>query len=326
MERPLVSILIPVYQRAELAMEAIDSALAQDYPETEIIISDNCSADGTYELLIKQYGNNDRIKIFQNKTNLGAVENWKRCLTEANGKYIKFLWSDDLITSDYLSSTVRLLERYPNAAFAFTSVIIFDSLKDLEDQKANWNKAIGIYDAFCTTGEYAGKQFINAAYSKSYSVPVSPGCAIFRKEKLHIISNIPNKLNYQHKKNGAGPDLLMFLEALAHGESFVYLNQYSSYFRRHSDSISSFDKSIMDGYFSAKIYYMKKYGLTQLCADLNSEIVSTQLGRKVFNPQKNQSVLRRYYDETDFCITQISIWKVLLWKIRTKHRNHKTTK
>ena len=82
MERPLVSILIPVYQRAELAMEAIDSALAQDYPETEIIISDNCSADGTYELLIKQYGNNDRIKIFQNKTNLGAVES---CYRSCNG-------------------------------------------------------------------------------------------------------------------------------------------------------------------------------------------------------------------------------------------------
>lgn len=326
MNYPLVSILIPVYQRVELAVEAIDCALAQDYPNTEIIIGDNCSTDGIYETLNERYGDYSNVILFQNEKNLGAVGNWKRCFAKATGKYIKFLWSDDLISQDYISSTVTLLEKYPEASFAYSAVIIFDSETDLEKKKKNviLNKAD--YQAFPQTGKYDGAEFIKKVYKESYSVPVSPGCAIFRKEKLHIMADIPNTLNYSHRQNGAGPDLLMFLEALAKGECFLYLHQCSSYFRKHLGSISSFDKSINDGYFSTKIYYLKKQNFDYLYADINSEIISSQLGKHIFNPKRNLSVLERYYEPTDFHKTEISLWKIIIWKLKRKKYYKKLSK
>lgn len=316
MIEPLVSVLIPVYQRVELAVEAIDCALAQDYNNIEIIIGDNCSKDGTYERLLALYKHRNNVLLFQNEDNLGAVRNWERCLAKANGKYIKFLWSDDLMSKDYISSTVELMERYPDAAFAYSSVIIFESLKNLEEKHKNTEK--NDYQTFLKTGEYKGLQFIKKTYSENYSVPVSPGCAIFKKEKLHVITEIPNKLNYSHKTNGAGPDLLMFLEALANGESFVYLHPCRSYFRRHSDSISSFDKTIMDGYFSAKLYYLKKYNLNDLYVDLNSEIISCHLGKHIFNRRRNLSVLEKYYEPDEFGRTKTSIPQIIKWKLKKK--------
>lgn len=326
MTEPLVSILIPVYQRFELAVEAIDCALAQDYNNIEIIVGDNCSEDGTYESLVERYKYHDNILLFQNEINLGAVGNWERCLAKANGKYIKFLWSDDLMSKDYISLTIKLLEQYPNAAFAYSSVIIFDSLKNLNEKQKHIDEIKGDYQIFSSTGEYDGLQFIKKSYEENYSVPVSPGCAVFKKEKLHIITNIHNKLNYSHKGNGAGPDLLMFLEALTNGESFVYLHSCCSYFRRHSDSISSFDKSIMDGYFSAKLYYLKKYDLNYLYADLNSEIISYHLGKHIFKRKRNLSVLEKYYEPEDFGITQVSIPKIIGWKLRRKKYYAKLSK
>ena len=227
---------------------------------------------------------------------------------------------------NYISSTVKLLEQYPQAAFAYSSVLIFDSSEDLEYQKTHQSKTRKVYQTFLKTGEYTGTCFIDTIYSSGYSLPVSPGCAIFRRENLHIIADIQNNMNYDHKKNGAGPDLLMFLEALAHGERFIHLCLCSSYFRTHQASISLFDQSIMDGYFLAKLYYLKKYGLNHLYADLNSEIISYHLGKHIFKCKRNRSVLEKYYEPEDFGITQVSIPKIIGWKLRRKKYYAKLSK
>ena len=95
MTSPLVSVLIPVYNRASLISAAIESSLAQTYQNIEIIIVDNCSTDGTYEV-VQRYARCDaRVKCWRNDENVGAIRNWIKCLDYSHGEYIKILFSDD---------------------------------------------------------------------------------------------------------------------------------------------------------------------------------------------------------------------------------------
>lgn len=314
-EKPLVSILIPVYMRANLAIQAIYSALKQDYENIEIIVVDNKSSDGTYERLCEEFKNNNKVIFAQNEKNLGAVGNWERCLERAGGKYIKYLWSDDLMSKDFISRAVDFLESDCEVAFVFSSVYIFTDERDLNNDETKFCRQ---YRLKKQTGVYPGKDFIKASYCCRPSVPVSPGCAVFRKEKLHLILDIPNKIGYVHRKNGAGPDVLMFLEALAHGEKFAYIDEACCYFRNHEGSITTFDKTINDGYWTARQYYLKKYHYEQYWNALNSEIISTINRKKIFSKKNNMKVLNTYLEISDHHIKMHSVLGVFVYKIRCK--------
>lgn len=74
---PLVSIIIPVFNRDSLVIDAIDSALNQTYKNIEIIVIDNKSLDNTWTN-IQKYKQDKCIRLFQNTINIGPVLNWKR--------------------------------------------------------------------------------------------------------------------------------------------------------------------------------------------------------------------------------------------------------
>ena len=124
-ELPLISIVIPVYNREIFVAEAIDSALEQTYPNKEIVVIDNQSTDSTWEVL-KSYQQRfpNKIRIFQNESNIGPVLNWKKGFELSKGEYIKLLFSDDLIAPSFLSSTYTLFD--DETAFVLSGVKIID--------------------------------------------------------------------------------------------------------------------------------------------------------------------------------------------------------
>ena len=75
---PLVSIGLPVYNGERYLAEAIESLLAQDYQNIEIIICDNASIDTTPQICQQFQQKDSRIQYFQNKTNIGASNNFNR--------------------------------------------------------------------------------------------------------------------------------------------------------------------------------------------------------------------------------------------------------
>lgn len=91
----MVSVLITSYNREEYIGEAIESVLSQSYSNFEIIITDNCSTDGTVAV-IEKYLSDPRIRFCQNETNIGQFPNRNRAASLANGKYLKYLDSDDM--------------------------------------------------------------------------------------------------------------------------------------------------------------------------------------------------------------------------------------
>ena len=98
---PLVTIGIPTYNRADKTLScAIGSACSQDYPNLEIIVSDNCSTDNTQEL-VRSF-NDHRIKYLRHDTNIGPNNNFNACLQAAKGDYFLLLHDDDLIDPDFV--------------------------------------------------------------------------------------------------------------------------------------------------------------------------------------------------------------------------------
>jgi glycosyltransferase involved in cell wall biosynthesis len=112
---PRVSVCIPTYNYGRFLGAAIDSVLAQDFADYELIVVDNASEDDTPAVLAR-YG--DRIGAHRNERNLGLFGNFARCLELAGGEYVKFLAADDWLHPAYLGEAVALMDRHPTTAIA----------------------------------------------------------------------------------------------------------------------------------------------------------------------------------------------------------------
>ena len=113
-KNPLVSILIPTYNRAEYLGDAIDSALAQTYPNIEIIVHDDASTDGTPALLAQYHDN--RLRVIRTEDNHGMLGGWNYIVTKAKGEYLKFLASDDLLEPTSVEELIKAALVHPTAA------------------------------------------------------------------------------------------------------------------------------------------------------------------------------------------------------------------
>lgn len=106
---PLVSIIIPIYNRESTVQRAVDSVLNQTYANIEVIVVDDGSVDGSVKMLEKYY-NDERVKVFCQKSNKGANAARNRGIREAKGKYIAFQDSDDVWLSTKLERQIKKME------------------------------------------------------------------------------------------------------------------------------------------------------------------------------------------------------------------------
>lgn len=247
-----VSILIPVYNREKVILETLNSAIKQTYKNVEIIVVDNKSIDNTYRIIrmfAKSYPN---IRVYQNSENIGPVKNWRRCLDYATGKYIKILWSDDLIDPTFIEKTLPYLANYKDVGFVFTGTEIF------EDDTGLRVKTYFIGD----TGIYETKKFIVGSLLNGV-FPVSPGNALFRKKDVekNLLINIPNKIGTDFKMHAIGNDILIYLLTAKDYPKFAFINESLSFFRKHkgSISISSKKSDVNFLYLIAKAYFVENY-------------------------------------------------------------------
>jgi glycosyltransferase involved in cell wall biosynthesis len=101
---PIVSIGMPVYNGEKTIREALDSLLAQDFKDFELIISDNSSTDSTPQICKKYMKMDPRIRYYRNKKNIGAAANFDRLVYLAQGKYFMWASHDDYWNPRYLQS------------------------------------------------------------------------------------------------------------------------------------------------------------------------------------------------------------------------------
>jgi glycosyltransferase involved in cell wall biosynthesis len=114
MNTPTVSVLMTAYNREKYISDAIESVLSSSYRDFELIIVDDCSQDSTVEIA-RQYTTDSRVKLYVNSQNLGDYPNRNKAASLAQGTYLKYLDSDDLIYSHGLEIMIRTMERFPDA-------------------------------------------------------------------------------------------------------------------------------------------------------------------------------------------------------------------
>lgn len=113
MSDPLVSVVMPTYNNASYIEAAIASLVSQTYYNWELVLVDDCSTDGTAEIVLRLAALEGRISSFRSEINLGVAGARNLGIREAAGKYITFLDSDDEREPSSLEKQVRFLEANP---------------------------------------------------------------------------------------------------------------------------------------------------------------------------------------------------------------------
>jgi glycosyltransferase involved in cell wall biosynthesis/radical SAM superfamily enzyme YgiQ (UPF0313 family) len=129
---PLVSVCIPVYNGEKYISEALESVIAQTYSNIEIIISDNDSDDKTLEI-IQSFKKRFKFEfLILLHRQYGMIQNWNFCISHAKGKYIKYLFCDDLLEPTCIEEMVNLAEQDEEIGLVFSPrKLIIEENKDI---------------------------------------------------------------------------------------------------------------------------------------------------------------------------------------------------
>jgi len=112
-EAPLVSVVMPVYNTARFLPEAIQSILDQTHEHLELLIIDDGSADGSWDIIQRYARADSRIVAVRNETNVGVVRSRNTGVELAKGEYIAQMDSDDVALPERISRQVEFLEENP---------------------------------------------------------------------------------------------------------------------------------------------------------------------------------------------------------------------
>ncbi|HVF75638.1 MAG TPA: glycosyltransferase [Acidimicrobiales bacterium] len=118
---------IPVFNGERFLRQTLDSVFAQTFEDFEVVVSDNCSTDGTSALL-ERYDDR-RLRVMRNRENIGAIANWNQVRAEARGAYVKLLPADDVLAPHCLARQVAVLDDPAHAG-----VVMVAGKRDIVDE------------------------------------------------------------------------------------------------------------------------------------------------------------------------------------------------
>jgi glycosyltransferase involved in cell wall biosynthesis len=216
---PLVTIAIPTYNRADSYLpQALKSALNQTYPNLEIIVSDNCSTDGTMAFVSAIA--DPRLQYFRHPGNIGSTANLNFCVKQARGKYLLMLHDDDLIDNDFVESCIEAANGTSDAGIVRTGVRVIDSQGNPIDERINL--AAGL-----STDAFFRKWF-------SHEAPIHLCHTLFNTQRLKGIGG------FKSKHNCYDDSIAVVLLAAKYGR--VDVREAKASFRIHQDQKGSATK------------------------------------------------------------------------------------
>lgn len=93
----IVTVCIPVFNGSEYLEACLTSVITQTHAEIEILIVDDGSTDDSLRIIKQFQAADSRIRLIQNEQNLGLAKNWQHCIVQSRGRWIKFLFQDDVM-------------------------------------------------------------------------------------------------------------------------------------------------------------------------------------------------------------------------------------
>lgn len=219
---PLVSVLIPAYNRPDTLRIAIDSVLEQTYPNIEIIICDDSTDNRVHDMLISYLNLYPQIKYYKNPKNL-FLGNWHKCFDLASGEYINYLMDDDIFRKGKIEEMMYFFNE-------FESITLVTSYRQTINMEGKFIPSLrATARLYEETRILDGKMLGNIALTRCLNVIGEPTTVLFRKKDLTNPYGV-----YKGKQYSLINDLGAWLSLLSKGKA-VYISDALSYFRLHSD-------------------------------------------------------------------------------------------
>lgn len=143
-DKPLVTIGMPVYNEERFIDASLHSLRRLDYPNLEIVVSDNASTDGTLEICLRHAAEDPRIIVERAVENRGATANFEHVLAVARGSYFMGAGGHDLWSPGLVTECVELLEGNSSACLAFASSRWIDALGEPMPRVSGWTDTRGL--------------------------------------------------------------------------------------------------------------------------------------------------------------------------------------
>lgn len=123
-----VAVIVANYNYRPYVAEAIESVLAQTMAPDEILVIDDCSTDGSEEVIARY---SRQVRFVRNENNLGIIGNFNKAVALTRSSYIAFLGADNRMRSDYVERCKAMLDGAPDAGCVYTDMLIFGSRAQL---------------------------------------------------------------------------------------------------------------------------------------------------------------------------------------------------
>ena len=218
----MVSVIVPNYNHAPFLKKRIESILNQTFQDFELILIDDCSTDGSREIM-ESYRNNPHVShIVYNDSNSGsAFRQWDKGIEMVQGEWIWVAESDDYAEPTFLERLITEAANIPDCALAFTATWWVD-----KNGKKLWNnsKDTAIH-------VYRNEDFIRERLATNCPI-ANVSEAIFRRDKFRPEENS----RYEHMRLCGD---WFFYVLLSEQGNVVEVEEPLNYYRQHSSNISS---------------------------------------------------------------------------------------
>lgn len=234
------SVLVANYNNGKFFRTCYDSIIAQTYTNWEVIILDDRSTDNSLEIIKNIIGEDSRFKIFENAENSGVGITKSKLIELADGDICGFVDPDDAITSNALSSSIKVFEKNKDVVLTYTKFAKCDeNLQPLQVPK--------IAQQVINNSPY----FFNCPVNIVHFV-------CFRKE----VYNQTEKMNTVMK---IAEDQDLYLKMYEKGK-VKFINETNYLYRLHSGGISQNDNKPKSREYFAKVIFntMKRRNLTSI--------------------------------------------------------------
>ena len=294
---PRLSILIPVFNAEKFIAKTVDSVLAQTYTDWELIIVEDKSTDNSYRI-IKQYEARcpEKIKAFQNDTNLGMMLNWNKGIDLCKSELFVKLDADDIWLPTFLEKSIAVLDQYPEVGLVFTKYVNIDDTDAIIP-----NTEITLPD-FAIEKPFSTIPLVKLGQDKMLQYPIlRQGLSVMRRTIFEEIGKYRFLLS---KDTQAATDTEFYFRLGLH-HAIYCVNETLYHYRVHATSISKTDtnsqlsskkmyeikKCILDYYYHQQQIDTPFYNKNLAQVQFNYNVFLIQKFRKEKNRSKMLSVL-----------------------------------
>ncbi|GIP39960.1 hypothetical protein J31TS4_32400 [Paenibacillus sp. J31TS4] len=265
-----IDILLATYNGSKYIVELIESILSQSYANYKLIICDDASTDGTYDLLTRYAIQDDRIELHKNNVNLGVVRNFEKLMKLSDAKYFMLCDQDDVWHKD---KVLKSLEQI----VATNSLLVYTDLKIItsrEESISYWKregikplsgspfKTLLVQNVITGCTIIADKRIIN------FAIPI-PSKFCLHDQWLGIVASVYGSISYLEET---------LIDYRQHEGNVIGSKGYYKVINTEAGKQTSYSEYLLD----RKTFIDNQYNFYKYCIDRFSE-----------NPPKNKSIIKQ---------------------------------